>query len=235
MRAPFSAKRIALLAVLAAAFAALSYAIMTGKTVSFDLAVQSSFFLLRHPVLTKILVPISYSGNWPFVSAVILVLLIIPKTRFAYGLPLMITALTSVAFYQGLKHAFMRPRPDVSLHLLKQGGYSFPSGHGQTSLVVWMTLAMLLIYYCRHRGESLGIYKKHPRPAQAYIKTPKNVGIACGLLLLYALIIAMSRVYVGVHWPTDIIGGHLVGLFILVLANYLFFGFCDKIKCHGEN
>lgn len=86
----------------------------------------------------------------------------------------------------GLKYRFAAPRPPLELRLTVQDGYSFPSGHAQGSTVFWGFLAM-------------------------YIKKPWAwVGA-----VVMAGLISFSRIYLGVHYPIDIIGGIALGILLL--------------------
>lgn len=90
----------------------------------------------------------------------------------------------------GLKIGFARPRPELVGHLVKVHDLSFPSGHAMNSAVVYLTLGVLLA-----RAE------KGPR-VKAYI---------LGGAILLTLIVGCSRVYLGVHFPTDVLAGWAVG------------------------
>ena len=215
MDSKFDKKRIIKIIVSVAAFAVIAWLMMSGRMEGFDLAVQKFFFSLRRDWLTTILVPFSYSGNWPLPTVICAILLAIPKTRTSFGLPMSVTCLTCVGIYQALKYSFKRPRPDISLHLLVQDGYSFPSGHSLTSLVAWTMLILLFAYYCRTSGASLPIYKKHPQPAQAYIRDDKKRRIVNGLLIAYIVLMGLSRIYVGVHWPSDVLGSWVLGIAVI--------------------
>ena len=211
----FDKKRIIKIIVSVAAFAVIAWLMMSGRMESFDKAVQKFFFSFRREWLTTILVPFSYSGNWPLPTVICAILLAIPKTRTSFGLPMSVTCLSCVGIYQALKYSFKRPRPDISLHLLIQDGYSFPSGHSLTSLVAWTMLILLFAYYCRTGGASLPIYKKHPQPAQAYIRDDKKRKIVNALLIIYIVLMGLSRIYVGVHWPGDVLGSWVLGIAVI--------------------
>jgi membrane-associated phospholipid phosphatase len=86
----------------------------------------------------------------------------------------------------GVKHIFQTERPPRELRLVTQEGYSFPSGHAQGSTAFWGFLALKL-------------------------KTPLA---AAGAALMIALI-SFSRIYLGVHWPMDVLGGLTIGLVLL--------------------
>ena len=215
MDSKFDKKRIIKIIVSVAAFAVIAWLMMSGRMEGFDLAVQKFFFSFRRDWLTTILVPFSYSGNWPLPTVICAILLAIPKTRTSFGLPMSVTCLTCVGIYQALKYSFKRARPDVSVHLLIQDGYSFPSGHSLTSLVAWTMLILLFAYYFRTSGASLPIYKKHPQPAQAYIRDNKKRRLVSGLLIAYIVLMGLSRIYVGVHWPSDVLGSWVLGLAVI--------------------
>jgi undecaprenyl-diphosphatase len=89
-----------------------------------------------------------------------------------------------------LKDAFQRPRPEIVPHLVYAGNSSFPSGHSMMSALTYLTLAALLAR------------SQERRRLKAYF------------LLLAALItfmVGVSRVYLGVHWPTDVLAGWMAG------------------------
>ncbi|HUC80513.1 MAG TPA: phosphatase PAP2 family protein [Flavisolibacter sp.] len=124
--------------------------------------------------------------------------LFIKKNKW-YSIKIPAIALTSLALMYGLKHLFGRPRPDVPL-LFEAEGLSFPSGHALFSI----TFYGLLIYI---------LYKE---VANAWVK-----GVLITLLFLLAMIIGFSRVYLRVHYATDVIAGFCVGFVWLVFAIWL--------------
>ncbi|WP_439631360.1 phosphatase PAP2 family protein [Shinella sp.] len=102
-----------------------------------------------------------------------------------------------------LKIAIGRPRPDIVPHLVKVSDLSFPSGHAMLSAITYLTLGALLAKG-RHRSERIYV-------------------IGCAILL--TVTIGISRVYLGVHYPSDVIGGWCAGtiwaLFCWLVATYL--------------
>ncbi|MFC3123531.1 phosphatase PAP2 family protein [Pseudoroseomonas globiformis] len=89
-----------------------------------------------------------------------------------------------------LKQGFDRPRPDLVAHLAEVHTASFPSGHAMLSATCYLVLGTLLAGVAR------------PRRLKAYV-----MAAAVGL----TVIIGVSRVYLGVHWPTDVLAGWALG------------------------
>ena len=109
----------------------------------FDLSVQQWFFSLRNDTLNILVSALTHCGDTVTVIILCAVLIIVPNMR-KYGIPVSLSALSGVAVYKPMKHIFMRARPDQTLHLVAQGGYSFPSGHSVTSIIVYGLLIYLI-------------------------------------------------------------------------------------------
>ena len=91
----------------------------------------------------------------------------------------------------GLKQVFARGRPDIVPHLVTVEGLSFPSGHSMAAAVIYLTLGALLARFAARRR--LRIYV---------------IAISLGLTFL----IGITRVCLGVHYPTDVLAGWAAGL-----------------------
>jgi len=112
--------------------------------------------------------------------------------RQSHALALVVVS-TAGGFFlaQALKLVFARPRPDLVPHLAVVYSSSFPSGHSMFSAVVYLTLGALLSQLVEERT------------LKAYF-----LGVACFLTFL----VGLSRVYLGVHYPTDVLAGWAAGL-----------------------
>ena len=222
-----------LIVLSAICFGAWAALVLSGKLTVFDAVVQEFFFSLRNPVLNTIGFWLEYIGHWPLPFAVSILLIAGKKTRFSYGLPLSGCVLTSVGMYELLKHIFKRPRPDESLWLCPEHGFSFPSGHTLNNTVFWVVLASLIGYYFLTKGRSLPIYKRD-RSTAVYPKTKAGAVIIRILLIAWPLIIGMSRILVGVHWPSDVVGSLILSVAIISLGRLILFSKGDPAAETGE-
>lgn len=104
----------------------------------------------------------------------------------------------------GLKAIYQRPRPDLQ-HLVEATGYSFPSGHALGAMAIFGVLYLI--------------------GGQRFAK--RKLGYLLRLLVASLIgLVALSRVYLGVHYPTDILAGLLVGYAIVILL----FPYYDRLR-----
>jgi membrane protein DedA with SNARE-associated domain/membrane-associated phospholipid phosphatase len=102
------------------------------------------------------------------------------------------------AWYHVVKPLVARSRPPESFHLISVSGYAFPSGHATAAIAVWGAVAVVL-----SAGRPVG--------------TKVAIWIGAGLI---AALVAFSRVYLGVHWWTDVVAGAaLGGVWLCVLGS----------------
>ncbi len=125
------------------------------------------------------------------VAATITITFFLVLGRYKTTLVMLCSSFGGIALSFALKYLFARPRPDESLHMVMTETFSFPSGHAMSSAVVYLSLAGLLAKIQRQRKV-------------------KIFTLAVALLLVF--LIGISRIYLGVHYPTDVLGGWSVGL-----------------------
>ena len=180
-------------AILMIIFIIITALVVTNNIAWFDDSVYNFIIGLRSAPLDFILKTITRLGDTVVIIIIVVAALIFlnKKDRVILGSSTIIT----VTLNQAIKHILKRPRPD-HLRLIKQGGFSYPSGHSMIAVCVYG----IMIYL---------INKK--------IKN-KKIKIALSILLtLLILAIGISRIYVGVHYPSDVLGGFLLSLAILIL------------------
>jgi undecaprenyl-diphosphatase len=118
------------------------------------------------------------------------------------GVLLALTVLSASLVNMGFKALFGRPRPEIVPHLTEAGGASFPSGHSFNAASTYIAFALALAALS-HRGAV-----RHTLVASA---------------MVLSLAIAWSRVWLGVHWPSDVMAGWLGGAGWAFLASALLY------------
>lgn len=149
-------------------------------------------------ILTNILIFITNLGGPIGISLICITIFLIPKLRNKLGLPVSIAVSTSFILNIILKLIFARERPDI-LRLVTENSYSFPSGHAMINMALY---TVLIIYAYK------SIKSKR-------IKYPLIIA-----MMLLVIAIGFTRIYLGVHYAGDIIGGWLLG-FAIGLSVYM--------------
>ena len=147
---------------------------------------------------TKYMTNISFIGSWVSIVGIIFVLLILvwrKSIRSDIWFKIAITTGASAILNEILKLVFNRVRPDV-IHLTQAHGLGFPSGHSMNGMVFFGMIALVIISELKTNWKYFH-------------------AILLGLLILN---IGVSRIYLGVHYPSDVVGGFLFGAFILSVA-----------------
>ena len=174
-------------------FSVICYGVLSYDSLVIDTKVYS--FIadnLMSDGITSVLKVITELGGVAFtVLAGVLIFMFCKKIRWFVTFDLVGVTLIN----QVIKHIVRRPRPNI-LRLVEESGYSFPSGHSMVS----MTFYGIIIYL---------VYKN---VNDKYLKW-----LLITLLSLLILAIGFSRIYVGVHYFTDVVGGFLLGLAYLVI------------------
>ncbi|MCL1895645.1 MAG: phosphatase PAP2 family protein [Clostridiales bacterium] len=106
-----------------------------------------------------------------------------------------------------LQDLIARPRPDIANRLVDETSFSFPSGHTNASLIFWVALLILV-------GRALVLQGN-----------PLAAGLLRVLFFVFSVLIGLSRLYLGVHYPSDVFGGWMLAAMLLVI----FFAFYDNV------
>ncbi|WP_411290340.1 phosphatase PAP2 family protein [Sphingorhabdus sp.] len=121
--------------------------------------------------------------------------------RKAYVALFVATAIASGAVVSsGLKAFFVRARPELVPHLVEVTSASFPSGHAMNSAMVYLTLAALVA-----RSQELVTVRIY----------------LISIAILLTILVGATRVYLGVHWPSDVIAGWCIGAIWAVLCSLI--------------
>ena len=152
------------------------------------------------------------------------------------GVPIAAVAIIGSAINKVFKHTILRPRPDVSLHLIEQGGWSFPSGHSISGLLLYGFLVWLIRRYV-NSGDSACVGSANSAETNCTLANNSNAhcrlfgNIATVILTLLWIGVGLSRIYLGVHYPTDIVGGWTLGMAVMMVAIIII----EKIERHNSD
>ena len=152
-----------------------------------------STFLISDFV-TSIAKFITNLGSAVFLIILTIVFLVAIRNK-KVGISIAINLITIAGLNLLLKNIVQRPRP-TEFRLIDETGYSFPSGHSMVSMAFYGFLIYL-------------VYK--------YIQNRKLKTLLITILLLIPILIGISRIYLGVHYTSDVIGGFLVSISYLII------------------
>ena len=175
------------------AFGQLAGHVRSGGTQAFDEAVLSWIGAHRTPLLESVMLEITSLGTGTVVMMVVAVaalFLWLNQHRHSAAL-LIVATFGGLLLNNLLKAGFGRPRPDVIDWATHASFYSFPSGHAMSATVVYSTVAYL---------------------ASRLQRTHKARVAVMATALVIILLIGISRLYLGVHYPSDVIAGMIIGL-----------------------
>ena len=181
------------------AFIALAGAVMDGDTRALDTRILRAFRTSADPSvpigprwLELAAIDVTALGGptviWLVVASVLGFLCL--QARYRTAIMVVAAAASGEVLNQILKALFMRPRPTIVPHLRDVLTPSFPSGHAMESAIVYLTLGVMLM-----------------RVAEGRLAKIYCLGVAA----FVTFIVGVSRVFLGVHYPTDVLGGWILG------------------------
>lgn len=190
MQSHFSRRVAPIIPLLLFCILALGVAVARGWLEGFDLALSNALHF-QQGVTPNSLITVMQAISWigggvqRYVLVTILAAILWWWIGKREALAMAVAALASSLTSTALKYVFMRPRPDMIQHLDVVTSPSYPSGHSTNAAVVYLLLA--LIVPVKHRA------------------------LAMFLGVALTLVTGISRVNLGVHWPTDVLGGWMLG------------------------
>ncbi len=168
---------------------------------SFDRSSLLWIHQFANPELDRVMLFITSLGD-PAMVVTIFISTIVwlgMKRRYTDGIRFIIACAGGVILNQVMKLFFAKPRPELWTRLISETSFSFPSGHAVGSMVVYGFIAYIL-------AREFPIYRRY-------------IYVVASILII---VIGFSRLYLGVHYPTDIIAGYGVGILWLTT--------CLKVK-----
>ncbi|MCR1961792.1 PAP2 family protein [Thomasclavelia cocleata] len=163
-----------------------------------DMLIYQRLNSLESPVVTKAVIMITQLGSFMGIMGMILCIFIYNKK---YALNCLVISFLQQIINRVLKFVVKRPRPDV-IHLIEETNYSFPSGH---AMAISCLYAMIIVYLYRSNFTF------------RYL-------LIC-LCIIVIVVVDLSRVYLGVHYFSDVAGGTLLSLsLVLFFCNNTSFG-----------
>lgn len=196
--------------ILLVCFILLTMFVLSGRADIVDAFAFNNIIKLKSDFITKFLYVItSMASTTGIIILMFLMLIIFVKKKKLTSFKYIIGNVSlGVILMQVLKHIIKRPRPVWKW--IKQGGFSYPSGHTISAMLLYGTI-ILLISKNYH-----GKYKK----------------ILIALATLMIILTGISRIYFGAHYLTDVVASIILGSIILIFSNMLM---NKEFSCNDKN
>ena len=179
--------------------------VVSGLSQKTDDAILAFFIGTRSGALTSFFKALTFCGDQATVIPLCILLIALPS-RAKTGLPVVLMTAAGTAVQTLIKNLVARPRPPMDIWLIGETdwlgfsfGSSFPSGHANTSMIFWMALTILAGRVLAGRD-------------RRFAATLLRAGFFC-----FAFLIGVSRLYLGVHYPSDVFGGWMLAGLLLII------------------
>ncbi|MEG5058294.1 phosphatase PAP2 family protein [Microcoleus sp. A2-C5] len=178
------------------AFATIAEEVLEKETYAFDKSILLYLRSLHTPVRDRLMLGLTFLGepNLLLMLSVSLGIILWVRKHRSEATTIAVTGVGGLGLNLLLKQLFARDRPQLWERTVDVKFYSFPSGHAMISMIIYGLLGYLL-------GS----------------RFPKQRWLIYSLTVVLIAAIGLSRLYLGVHWPTDVIAGYIAG-FIWLLA-----------------
>ncbi len=183
-------------------FAWLTEEVLEGETRNFDDATRTAVHQFASPGLTLVMRGISFLGSTDFLLVLTILVVVCfllrnwPREAILFGITMAGAALLDVT----LKHTFHRARPVPFFNLAAPASYSFPSGHALASFCFYGSLAAILTARLEAKKIRIGLWTSSAA---------------------VVLLIGFSRIYLGVHYTTDVLAGFAAALIWTVVVAFV--------------
>lgn len=192
-------------------FTLISILIKTNNIEHFDHAIITFVQNFETSTLTNLMLFFTDVGSGSSIHIFAFIIFIIFYFFLKYRVELLlfiIVLLSSHYLFRALKHMFQRSRPDLH-RLVEIGGYSFPSGHATNAICIYGILTFVL---WRHIPSFAGRF------------------LLLSISTFMILAIGISRVYLGVHYPSDVLAGYFAGGCLLTIVIWIYHFALVKMK-----
>lgn len=172
--------------------------ILQGSFVKVDMEIMNLVSSLRDIQTAKLFLFFTCLGNNQIIISLGVIVLIVLglSGKWRMAKLLLASVISGELLYYFIKILIHRARPDISFSLIPSGGYAFPSGHATTSMIFYGMLGFILWRLFRKRWQKI---------------------LITILFIVIVFMVGFSRVYLGVHWTSDVLAGWSLGLIILLL------------------
>jgi undecaprenyl-diphosphatase len=174
-----------------------------GGVQSFDESILKWIETIRTPFMNSMMLDVTALGGLALtvVLGLLAVVVFLLANDAAAALHLTLTSAGGFYISTLTKSIISRPRPSIIPQLIHASGFSYPSGHSITSAAIYLTMAILA---CRH------------------FKSLRSRAVLLALAGIMIALISFSRLYLGVHYPSDTMSGALIGSAWALLMAALF-------------
>jgi len=143
---------------------------------------------LRTPLLNKLMFLITLTGNWQMIiwGSLLAAILLIAAKKIRYLMAMIAGNASALIFIEAAKNLIGRTRPPVENAIITEHGFAYPSAHSYLAVVFYGLMTYFWVRHFRQKWAKIGMFV-----------------LGSALIMLLAL----SRIYLGVHWTTDVIAG----------------------------
>lgn len=164
--------------------------VVSREVITLDTSISQFIYSFRTPELTQAMLGISFlGGEFLLVASALCIAFLAWRKHTKEALLFLFIILSGFLLNNLTKAMFQIPRPGID-PIYQATFYSFPSGHAMNSFIFYATLAYFVYHFTKQKLLSIAI------------------GSCCLLLIL---LIGFSRVYLGVHYPSDVLAGFIAG------------------------